>query len=103
MNKENINDVINPFGIPEEVYTINNEVKKTSIVINWSDKSISLTDLTDKYNIPKGYNKKVQGFRKVAEFAECWKSDLEKMTMYTVISKLDEIKDLGFRTYCAMD
>lgn len=77
--------------------------KKTNIMVDLKDKSISLRDLTDQWNLPSGYNRKVQGFNKVAQYIEDNRSELEKLGMYDVIQKLDEVKDLGFRTYCAMD
>lgn len=77
--------------------------KKTNIMVDLKDKSISLSDLTDQWNLPSGYNRKVQGFNKVAQYIEDNRSELEKLGMYYVIQKLDEVKDLGFRTYCAMD
>lgn len=77
--------------------------KKTNIMVDLKDKSISLRDLTDQWNLPSGYNRKVQGFNKVAQYIEDNRSELEKLGMYYVIQKLDEVKDLGFRTYCAMD
>lgn len=77
--------------------------KLTNISVDLKDKSISLRDLTDQWNLPSGFNKKVQGFKKVAEYIEKNRSELESMGMYNVIKKLDEIKDLRFHTYCAMD
>ncbi len=77
--------------------------KKTIITVRESDKEIYLIDMTDLYNEPAGYNKKVQGFKKVAEYIKNNMSKLEQMTMYQVIRELDTIKDLSFHTYCRVD
>lgn len=77
--------------------------KKTFISIRPEEKQIFLIDTTDSYNEPRGYNKKVQGFKKVAEFAKQNMARLETLSMYEVIRELDTVKDLRFHTYCAMD
>ena len=77
--------------------------KKTFITVRRSEREISLADLTDQNNCPRGYNKGVRGFNKVADYIESHRSELEGMTMYSVIGELDKVYDLRFRTYCAMD
>lgn len=76
---------------------------KTNIIVRESDKSILLVDRTDPYNEPRGYNRNVRGFKKVADFINTNMERLSQMTMYSVISELDTVADLKFRTYCAMD
>lgn len=77
--------------------------KKTYIAVRRADREISLRDNTDQNNLPSGYNKGVRGFNKVADYIEANREKLEQMTMYSVISELDIVYDLKFRTYCAMD
>ena len=79
-----------------------NEVK-TIINVRPSEKEIYLIDLTDAYNEPRGYNKNVRGFKKVADYIEKNRETLSQLSMYSVISELDKVADLRFRTYCAMD
>ena len=76
---------------------------KTNIYIDYENKKISLEDLTDQWNLPRGYSRKVRGFKKVVQYARENLPRLQQMTMYSVISELDTVADLGFRTYCAMD
>jgi len=76
---------------------------KTNIIVRESDKSILLVDLTDPYNEPRGYNKLTRGFKKVADYINANMDSLTEMSMYSVISQLDAVADLRFRTYCAMD
>lgn len=77
---------------------------KTFIRINKETKEIYLRDMTDDYNWPSGYNRGVQGIRKAFEYIEENIADLQQMTMYRVIDKLEEIAPkLKFHTYCAMD
>lgn len=76
---------------------------KTNIIVRESDKSILLVDLTDHNNEPRCFNKKVQGFKKVADYINTNMEKLTQMSMYSVISELDTVADLRFHTYCAMD
>ncbi len=75
----------------------------TNIIVRESDKSILLIDNTDHYNEPRGYNKNVRGFKKVADYINANMDKLTQMSMYKVIEELDTVADLRFRTYCAMD
>lgn len=76
---------------------------KTTISVRESDKAIYLMDRTDPFNEPRGYNKNVRGFKKVANYINSNMEKLEQMSMYQVIAELDKVADLRFRTYCAMD
>lgn len=77
--------------------------QKTGISVDEVNRKISVSDLEDMNNLPRGFNRNVQGFKKVAEYINNNREKLEKMTMYSVINELDTIKDLRFHTYCAMD
>lgn len=77
---------------------------KTSIQVDIEDKSISLSDNTDPYNWPAGFNRGKQGIKKAFEYIEQHREELQKLTMYRVIEKLEEIAPkLKFHTYCRMD
>ena len=77
---------------------------KTYIRIDKEAKEISLSDNTDQYNLPAGYNRGVQGIKKAFEYIEANREELQTMTMYRVIEKLEEIAPkLKFHTYCRMD
>ena len=65
---------------------------------------IFLYDLTDEYNQPAGYNRGIQGIKKAFEFITNNLGELQDMTMYQVIAKLEEIAPkLKFHTYCRVD
>lgn len=76
---------------------------KTNIIVTESKKEIFLIDKTDLHNEPRGYNRKVRGFKKVADYINANMERLCEMTMYSVITELETIADLNFRTYYAMD
>lgn len=77
---------------------------KTTIKINQEKKEIMLHDMTDLNNMPAGFNKGKQGIKKVFEYIESNIEELQEMTMYRVIDRLEEIAPkLKFHTWCMMD
>ena len=77
--------------------------KTTFIKIDESEKEVFLSDLVDTMNMPRAYNTKKRGFKEVASYIEKNRKTLESLTMYQVITELDKVKDLSFRSYCSMD
>lgn len=77
---------------------------KTMIRVSTDAQEIYLYDLTDDYNQPAGFNRGVQGIKKAFAFISENLGDLQDMTMYQVITKLEEVAPkLRFHTYCRVD
>lgn len=77
---------------------------KTFIRVDEASKEITVSDQTDMNNMPTGFNRGVQGIKKAFEYIANHKEELQEMTMYQVINKLEEVAPkLKFHTYCAMD
>lgn len=77
-------------------------MKKTHITIQ-SDNDIYLADMTDQHNMPRAYNTKKRGLKKAHEYITKNIEQLETMSMYQVMTILDDNYKLGMRSYCAMD
>ena len=77
---------------------------KTTIKVNHEKKEILLHDMTDLNNMPAGFNQGKQGIKKVFDYIEQNIEELQEMTMYRVIDRLEEIAPkLKFHTWCMMD
>ena len=86
--------------------------KNNNVIVNFYEKRdgskayISLRDLTDPYNEPSGFTKKVRGIEKAWNFItqifndERLKDDL---TFSDIRKLLDEKFNLDVHTYCARD
>lgn len=77
--------------------------KLSAIDVRMSDKSITITDLTDPWNVPRAYNRTVRGFAKALKIVQEQKSVLETKKMYEVMDILEKESGLKFRSYCSMD
>lgn len=71
-----------------------------SIIYRAEKKEISMQDLTDKNNLPAGYNRTRRGIAKA--FLALKKAFNEKTTMYCACDILRE-NGLQMHTYCMMD
>lgn len=77
---------------------------KTMIRVDVVAQEIYLYDLEDENNQPAGFNRGIQGIKKAFAFINENLGELQDMTMYQVITKLEEIAPkLKFHTYCRMD